>query len=156
MEHVDENFTEASWGCYNSSDPISRPRFIMNLHVLQDSMKRPGVKVETWQGSWCFSWWKFHFSFMRMLQFIWTHLKVIHDSLKRHGVKVDSLQGSQCWILMKISQKLHKDTPIYMTPYPSPSGTFLSWRLQEETFRKGGVLTGFLMLDLNKNFTEAS
>ena len=29
-------------------------------------------------------------------------------------------------------------------------------RLQEETWRTGGVLTGFLMLDLDETFTEAS
>ena len=29
-------------------------------------------------------------------------------------------------------------------------------RLQGETWRTGGVLTGFLMLDLDETFTEAS
>ena len=49
--YLNENFKEASKWCFLLSDPISR--FIWNLHVLQDSMKRLRGKVESWLASWC-------------------------------------------------------------------------------------------------------
>ena len=56
-----------------------------------------------------------------ILPFIWPNLQVHQepfcheDSRKRHLGKVESWQGSWCWILIKILQKLHNDTPIHMT-----------------------------------------
>ena len=52
---------------------------------------------------------------------------------------------------MKLSQKIHMDTPIHLTPSPGSSG-----RLHEVTWRIGGVLTQFLTLDLDETFTEGS
>ena len=51
MMDLDETFIEASEGRSLSSDTNSR--FIRNLHVLQDSRKRLGGQVESWQGFWC-------------------------------------------------------------------------------------------------------
>ena len=48
---------------------------------------------------------------------------------------------------MKLSQKLLNDDPYHMTHPP---------RLQGETWRTGGVLTGFLMSNLHETFREAS
>ena len=48
---------------------------------------------------------------------------------------------------MKLSQKLMNDDPYHMTHPP---------RLQGETWRTGGVLTGFVMFDLDETYTEAS
>ena len=42
------------------------------------------------------------------------------------------------------------------TQTPGSSGTSVSSMTQEETWRTGGVLTGFLILDVDETFTEAS
>ena len=51
MLDLDETFTEASEVWSLSYDTTSR--FIRNLNILQDSRKRLGGQVESWQGFWC-------------------------------------------------------------------------------------------------------
>ena len=46
---------------------------------------------------------------------------------------------------MKLSQKFLMDVSSFLTPSP---------KLQEETWRTGGVLTWFLMSDLDETFTD--
>ena len=96
-----------------SYDTISR--FIRNLHVLQDSRKRLGGQVESWQGLWCWI-------LIKLSQKLLTddpyHLtptpgssgitpgssgtsifsKTPGRNLEDNGV----LMGFWCWILMKI------------------------------------------------------
>ena len=48
---LDENLTEASEGWSLSSD--TNTRFIKNLNVLQDSRKRLGGQMVSWQCFWC-------------------------------------------------------------------------------------------------------
>ena len=42
------------------------------------------------------------------------NLHVFHDSRKRHERKEESCQSSLCWI----DEKLHKDDPIHLIPFP--------------------------------------
>ena len=53
---------------------------------------------------------------------------------------------------MKLSQTLWMDVPSHLTPSPDPCPP----GLQEDTRRTGGVLTWFLMSDLDKTFTDTS
>ena len=61
-----------------SYDTISK--FVRNLLVLQDSWKRLGGEVESWQGSWCWIWINFHSNFIGLIHVIWNHLQV-HQEL---------------------------------------------------------------------------
>ena len=77
---------------------------------------------------------------------------VLLDFGKRLGGLVESWHGSWCQILMKLSQTLLMDVPSHLTPSPDPCHP----GLQEETWRTGGVLTWFLMSDLDQSFTDTS
>ena len=64
------------------------------------------------------------------------NLHILQDSRGRLGGQVEPWQGFCCF-------------QVFQEP-PHPP------RLQEETWRTGGVLTGFVMLDLNETCTEKS
>ena len=51
MMDLDETFCKASLGYFEYSDPISIS--IKNIPVLQDSRKRLGGYMESWQACWC-------------------------------------------------------------------------------------------------------
>ena len=53
-------------------------------------------------------------------------IPVLQDSRKKLRGEVESWRGFWCWILMKISQKLHKDAPFYLSPMPGGSGSSMS------------------------------
>ena len=57
---------------------------------------------------------------------------------------------------MKLSQKLLKDDSYHLTPLQVHQEPPHPPRLQGETWRTGGALTGFLLLDLDETFIEAS
>ena len=77
---LDETFTEASELWSLSYDTTSR--FIRNLHVLQDSRKRLGGQVESWQGFWCWVPIDSTFRFIRNLHFL-------QDSRKKLGGQME-------------------------------------------------------------------
>ena len=85
-----------------------------------------GQSGESW------GWWNFHraskgYSLLSetISRFI-RNLYVLLDSRKGHWGHVESWQGSWCPILMKLSQKLQKDTSSYPIPFPGSSGTSMS------------------------------
>ena len=174
-----KTFTEAFEGWFLSSDTTSR--FIRNLHVLQDSRKRLGGQVESWQGFWC-----------------WILMKLSQKLLKDDPYHMTPPPGSSGtstssktpgrdledrWSLDKVSDfrswwnfhrsfwsmipikwhhlQVHQESPhplrlqeeTWRTGgaltgfllFPSFSGTSTSSRLQGETWRIGGALTGFLL-----------
>ena len=57
---------------------------------------------------------------------------------------------------MTLSQKILVDAPSNVTPSQGLSGWPCPPRLQEETWRIGGVLTGVLMYELNETFGKVS
>ena len=79
-------------------------------------------------------------------------IHVLLESQKRHGGQEKSWHG--CWyqILIKLSLTLWMDVPSHLTPSPDPCPL----GLQEETWRTNGVLTWFLMPDLDETFTDTS
>ena len=80
MLDLDETFTEASEVLSLSYDTTSR--FIRNLHILQDSRKRLGGQVESWQGFWCWVPIDSTFRFIRNLHFL-------QDSRKKLGGQME-------------------------------------------------------------------
>ena len=111
MFDLDENFTK---GCYQSSDLNTRSLRI--LYVLQDSRKRPFGKVESWQAP---------IYLIPTPGLSRSSLSSKTPEKKLRG-EVESWQCFWCWILMKISQKLHKDAPFYLSPMPGGSGSSMS------------------------------
>ena len=80
------------------------------------------------------------------------NLNIPQDSRERLGRQVESWQVFCCCILMKLSQKLLNDDPYQMSPPPCSSRTSTSSKTPGETWRTGGVLTGFVMLDLDETY----
>ena len=94
-----------------------------------------------------------------MFPTIWHHLSVCPCLPKLQEETwgwVESWHGSWFLILMTLSQKILVDAPSNVTPSQGLSGWPCPPRLQEETWSVGGVLTWFLMTDLDETFTETS
>ena len=175
-----------SWWNFHRSFWSMIPFIWHHLQVHQETPCPPRLQEETWRTGeiltsdntsrsldWVCdvgSWWNLHRSFWSMIPIIW-HLQVhqetpcpprlqgetwrtsgaltndttsriirnlhnLQDSRERLGGQVEPWQSFCCF-------------QVYQEP-PHPP------RLQGETWRKGGVLTGFLMLDLDETFTKAS
>ena len=152
---------KASLGCSHPSETITR--CIRNLHILQDSRKRLGGHVDSWQGFWCSFFMKL--SGKPLLDVLF-HLRPspgasgTSTSSKTPGRDLEdrwsldrlshvqsswNFQGSFFWMLLSILDH-HQ---VHQEPLRPP-------RLQEETRRTVGVLTGFLMSNLHETFREAS
>ena len=159
--YLDETFAEASKGCSLLFSIIFS--FIRNLNVLQDSRKRLGGQVESWQGFCCPIFMKLS---GKLLLDVLFHLRPSPGtsgtsmSSKTPGTDLDdrwsldwvsdvqsswNFQGSFSWI----SSSIWDHHQVHQEP-PCPP------RLQEETWRTGGVLTGFLRSKINETFREAS
>jgi len=161
MKDNDVTSTKASEGWYLSSDTASR--FIRNLNVLQNSRKRLGGQVESWQGFWCWILMKLS---QKLLKYDPYHMTPPPGSSGTStSSKTPGRDLEDRWSLDRVCDvgswwNLHRSfwsmipiiwhhLQVYQEP-PHPP------RLQGETWRTGGVLTGFLMLDLDETFTEAS
>ena len=55
---------------------------------------------------------------------------------------------------MKLLQNVTMDSPFPLTSSPDPSGTSMSSKTPGKTWRTGGVMTQFLIMDLDETFTE--
>ena len=161
MWDLDETFTEASAGWTLSSDTTTR--FIRNLHVHQDSRKRLGGKVESWHSFWLWILIKLSPKVQMDLPFPLTPSpdpSGTYMSSKTPGSDLEdrsnldtvsdygswwNFHRSFRWIvpLLRHHLKVHQEPS-----YPP--------RLQEVTWRIGGVLTQFLTMDLDETFTEGS
>ena len=155
MLHLDETFTSLS---YDTSS-----MFIKNLHILQESRKRLGGPVESWQSLWCWILMKltqkllkydpYHMTPSPGLLGTSTSSKTPGGDLKDRW-SLDRVSDVESW--WNFSRSFWRMIPIIWNHLQVHQKPPCPPRLPEEAWRTGGVLTGFLMLDLDETFTEAS
>ena len=138
-------------------------RFNRNLYILQDSRERHGGLVESWQGFWC---WILKKLSQKLLKYDPYHMTPPPGSSGTStSSKTPGRDLEDRWSLDRVSDvgswwNFHRSfwsmIPIIWHHLQVHQESPHPLRLQEETWRTGGVLTGFLMLDLDETFTKAS